>query len=266
MEPNPFISLVAFPNYSTGHILHWKIDPAFYRTEPYLFFVEVSGTIDFSELLACYSVGNSCYFIDKSNMKQDTGDSVFYRILLEVGDQKYISESTILDGPASTSRQFRIASEILRKEILRSAKFTGAECYLLKLRTFGIQASDESIDPVTGLALTATSPNYGQQKTNGYYKPLPIYISIENRQTVRQLNPDGTGVLEATQILSRVPGFPGVETNDIIVDSASNLRYLVKDRQATIFPGTGLITSQTLKLSLLPVTDPVYTISINQNE
>lgn len=264
MEPNPFTSINVQPGYAKGHLLYWSIDPAFYRPAVYSFSVQASGTVDFSELLFDVSVGNSFFFLDKSNLIQNQQTNLFYRVILIVGAEKFVSATVIpIDINANyTRRQYRIASEVARKEVLRAEKFTGGDYYLLKLRTYGEDATDSSIDPVTGLALTSTSPNFGSAKRGGYYNPIKFYMTLEDGECTRKLNPDGAGILESLQLTMRVPSFPIIDTNDVVVDLTADSRYLVKDRQNTPFPGTSLNVIQTIRLSLIPPTDAIYNIDI----
>jgi len=264
MEPNPFTTIAVHPNFSKGHLVHWSIDPAFYRNAPYSFSIQASGTLDFSELLFDINVGNTFFYIDKANIVQNQQVNFFYRVVLTVGNESFISNTCALIDQLSnySRRQYTIAAEIARKEMLRASKFTGGLYYLLKLRTYGDDASDNSVDPITGLALTSTSPNFGSSKKGGYYDPIKFYMTLEDGECTRKLNPDGAGILESTQLNMRVAGFPIIDTNDVVVDLTSDSRYLVKDRQNTPYPGTSLNVIQSLKISLIPPTDAIYTIDI----
>lgn len=264
MEHNPFISITVTPGYSDGHLIQWRIDPTFYSTGTYDFYVETSGAIDFSEVLNSYPVGDTFCFIDKSNIKQNIQTNYFYRIKLIVDGNIWYSATSAVSKPGYTANQYRIATEIARKEVLRSSKYTGGEFYLLKLKSYGQEGTDETIDPVTGLAMTSGKPNYGISKVNGFYAPIKLSLSIDDVSDIRKLAPDGSGVIENTQLSARVAGFPIIDTNDIVVDLTQDQRWLVKDRQNTPFPGTILNIVQLLKLNLIPPTDPIYSIKIDE--
>ena len=45
MEHNPFISITVTPGYSDGHLIQWRIDPTFYSTGTYDFYVEIKFRI-----------------------------------------------------------------------------------------------------------------------------------------------------------------------------------------------------------------------------
>lgn len=263
MEPNPFTKIEVTPGFGNGHHIQWSIDPTFIRSEVYNFFVEISGTLRFDELLDEIAVGNSFFYVDKSNRKQNIQDNYFYRIRLEVGNEVFLSNVSTVAGISYTRRQYVIAAEIARKEVLRASKYTGGPYYLLKLRTYGTNITDDSVDPISGVALTTTSPSYGNSKLNGYYNAVKMYMSIDDSEDTRKLNPDGSGVIENQMLTTRVAGFPIIDTNDVLVDLEADARYMVRDRQNYIFPGTSLNVVQNLKINLLPPTDPIYTININ---
>lgn len=262
MEPNPFIQAKAHPSYSKGHHLQWKIDPAFYAPEPYNFTVELSETPSFNEILESIEVGNNFHYVDKSNTRRSLTINLFYRIKLNADGQIYYSQVFSSDSIDYDRRQYKLASEIARKEALRLSKFVGGAASLLKFRTYGKDAADNTVDPITGLALTATGPNYGNVKSGGYYDPVWIYFVIEGGEDHRRLAPDGTGVLEGTTADARALGFPLIETNDIIIEKEQDRCWIVKERQPVLFPGTSLIVAQTLKLSLIQPTDPVYSLDV----
>jgi hypothetical protein len=263
MSDSPFQYAKVFPSYGKGHHLQWKLDPASNPVEPHNFVVETSGDIQFSELLASADVGNLFFYVDKSNIRQSLENNYYYRIKLVDGEGKsYYSKVFSPDAADYDRRQYVLAAEVARKEMLRIYKYVGGEAWLLKLKTYGKDATDNSIDPVTGLAMTATGPNYGFTKPGGFYKPVVMHFGFDQSDDIKKLSPDGAGVIEMVQAIARTIGYPLIDTNDILVEKEQDRCWIVKDRQATLFPGTSLIVCQTLKISLLPNTDPIYSIDV----
>jgi len=86
--------------------------------------------------------------------------------------------------------------------------------------------------------------------------------SFEDNKISRTQDQSGLGVTETEQCSLRMVGFPSVNTQDIIVDGSR--RYLLKDVQPVIFPGTSMLTIQTIQAQALAITDPVFQLETPQ--
>lgn len=265
MSPNPFIKIFLRPQFGVGHSLQWEIDPLFSDPEPHNFVIEASGAMDFSELLREIQVGNVFFGTDPIR-QQNTETAIYYRVRLETPEGKYYSKGINPNYTPSTRHQFSIAAEIVRKEHLRMSKYTGAPIVILKRKIYGKQVTDDTVDPITGLPITDSSPHQGNMFVSGYYAPVKSFMSIESGNDVFAMDPGGTGAIANTRLEVRMLGFPYVNYNDIIIDFDADLRYIVKDRDEVNFPGTSIVLLQTLQLSLIPPSDPVYSININSDE
>lgn len=259
MSYNPFEDIHLKLQYNKGHIVYWAIDPLFPDENPHEFTLQVSGTVDFSELLREIPVGNKFFAEDLPNAQQNFSALLYYRVKLSTPKGEYFSDSVSSYLTPSSRRQYRLANEIVRKELLRMTKFSGIPSYVLKRKTYGVPSKDYSkVDPITGAALTSEKNNYGNHFDTGYYDPVSTMFSQEDGHDTFKLDPAGTGTVNRSDMSVRMVGFPLVHYNDILIDIDQDYRYLIKDRQEITFPGTSIVMIQLLQVSLLPTTDPIY--------
>jgi YHS domain-containing protein len=261
MSYNPFIYAKLFPNFSEGHVIQWSLDPAFNEELPYTIIVEVSGTPIFDEIQYILPVEDNTFITyDKSNFKQNLASDTYYRVKLTTGNNNIYYSPTILFGIDQYSRrEYRLALEITRKEMLRMRKFTGSPGQLLKRKVFGVvNKKVNEIDPISGIALTDNTEDFGTSIEGGYYSPIGIYFSTE--ETKQERNLTELGVNEIYTQSFRTIGYPTIDTYDIIVDSQNDQRWLVKDKQNYVFPSTEIVVVQTLRTQLIANTDHTYII------
>lgn len=264
MPYNPFIKILLSPNFALGHVVEWMIDPVFMEAEPYTYEVEVSGSPKFDEIAYTFPSTTDFMAIDTTNSKQAVSVDTYYRIKLTTSDRNtYYSNTLLFGSDLEDRRRYHMASEIVRKELLRMRKFTGVEGYLLKQKPFG-KVRKDSVDPISGVPVVDTTVDFGTGIDGGYFAPLKIMISYEDYQSSRVLNQEGLGTSDTVDISFRTLGFPLVESRDIIVDTRADQRFIVKRSAPVIFPGTSLILTQKLDTSLLPYSDNIYKIVINK--
>lgn len=263
MAYNPIQNFYVNPGYAKGHFIQWKLDPVFSESLPYNYTVEVSGTPNFSELYYTLPVGDSFFAVDTTRTVQSFVDDHYYRVKLTTGDKRtYYSKHILLGGSMATRRQWKMAAEITRKEILRMSRFTGSTSWLLKRKNFGL-TTKATVDPVTGAAMADNVSDFGVGLSGGYYDPLYILMTYEDVQQDRHQDPRGLGVIETRTVDIRMIGYPAVEIHDVIADSDDDKRYIVTAQNPTFFPSTDIIVIQQLKASLIPNTDPIYDIDLN---
>lgn len=263
MANNPFLDIHLKPQFAEGHIIEWAIDPLFDDPAPSNFILQVSGTIDFSEILREIPVGNSFFARDLPNSQQSFSGILNYRVKLVTPKGVYYSAAISSYFTPLSRRQYSIANEIVRKEVLRMRKFTGIPGMALKRKTYGNTIKNPlKYDPITGVALTSEKSNFGNHLDTGYYDPIPTMFSGEEGHDTLKLDPSGAGTLNRSDMSVRMPGFPLLHYNDILIDVDQDFRYIVKDRQEVTYPGTSTVTSQLLQVTLLPTSDPIYSIKL----
>jgi len=262
MQYNPFRNIYFFPNFKTGHVIQWTVDPLLKEPLPYVFTLEASGTPDF-KVIEYSIVGGDVYTItDNTNFKQSLASDLFYRVKLTTrAPSVYYSRTVSFGAGVNSRRKYRLASEITRKELLLSRKFTGIQGWVLKRKAFGAVAMD-SVDEISGVPIVDNTSNFGTEFEGGYYDPLAIMFSIEEYQQTRKQSEDGNGVIEQDLYKIRMAGFPVLDTFDVLVDDTGGRCFVIKDQQQDFFPGTDITVSQTLQTQLVAITDPIYQIVI----
>lgn len=263
----PFTYIKLIPSYGFGHKLYWNLDSTFVTSSEDEYYLLTAYTPDFSVVEEERYIGRNVFTAtDDSKEKQTFRKVIYYRIkLVSQNGNTYISNTLAFTDDKYSRREYVMAREILRKEILRAAKFTGSQMFLLKRRILGIeQKFNEApdIDPITGIRLSLQSTSEGTRYEYGYFNPIPIVLSYEDMETERNKSRDGFGVLELAYQNFRAPGYPAIETFDIIVDAANDMRFMVKKQKDYTFPSTDLPIVQELQTQLIPNTDPIYKLKV----
>jgi hypothetical protein len=262
MSAKPFTKITVTPNYAIGHLIQWKVDPTFMEAEPYNFVVEVSGTPNFSDIAYELPAGDSFFVVEDNNFKQAIYVDLYYRVKLTTADRNtYYSQIIAFGSFIETRRNYKLASEIVRKELLRHRKYCGSTSYLLKRKAFG-EVRKDAVDPISGVPITDNTSDFGTGLDGGYYKAVKVLASYESNKQTRLLNDGGLGTTETFEVLFRMVGYPNVESQDVIIDADSSNRFLVKQVDSVYFPGTSIVVVQKLQASMIPTTDPIYQIEV----
>lgn len=263
-----FKKIFMIPDFVRGHFIQWELDTFFNGVRPYNFILQVSQTLDFSELAYEIEVGDTFFAIDNSNYKQAWSMNYNYRVVLVTGDgSKYWSQPIIFGHSDASYRKYAMASEIIRKELLL-CRYAGRQAWLLKRKSYGTVSPTTSVylDPVSGVSIAdERNVDYGVGLDGGYFSPVACVYTIDRAASDKQLDPSGLGVKETLDLLVRVPGYPSIDTRDIICTNLDGWRYNVIARDTVFFPGTGIPISQKVSLRLIPQTDTVYNIEVPAN-
>ena len=261
MQDNPFYSLKVLPNYSTGTVISWELDPTFKDDAPFTFTLQATETPDFSQLIFEKSVGDSFFAIDDTNLRQAFIPSYIYRVKLVTGSGKtFYSESlNYFAMEREEKHKYLMAREIVRREFVR-LRYVGYDGFILKRKNYG-EIAKGSVSKISGIVLTEGGSSKGTSFSGGFHKPLRIIYSYEGGTSVMALNPSGMGVDDETLVKVRMLGFPLVMEQDVIIDREDD-RYVITKVDPTTFPGTGIIVVQEIEAKLLSPTDPIYDIEV----
>jgi hypothetical protein len=263
-----FSKMFMVPDFVRGHFIQWELDPFFNGVRPYAFTLQVSQTMDFSEIAYELPAGDSFFAVDRSGYKQSWSMNYNYRVLLTTADGEVYYSPPVLFGHTNTSqRKFSMASEIIRKELLL-CRFAGHQAWLLKRKTYGTQSARTLVylDPVSGVPISdESSADYGVGLDAGYFSPVACAYTIDRSTSDKQTDPAGLGVKETTDMMVRVPGYPLIDCRDILCTNLDGWRYNVMAKDTVFFPGTGIPISQKVTLRLIPQTDTIYNIEIPVN-
>lgn len=263
-----FSKIFMIPDFVRGHFIQWELDTFFNGERPYNFVLQISQTQDFSEIAYEIEVGDSFFAIDNSNYKQSWSMNYNYRVVLIAGDgNRYYSPSLIFGQTTTSHRKYSMAGEIIRKELLL-CRYAGHQAWLLKRKTYGTVSAKTAVylDPVSGVPIAdERDVDYGVGLDEGFFKPVACAYTIDRAHIDKQLDPAGLGVKETTDMIVRMPGYPAIDSRDILCPNVDGWRYNVLAKDTVYFPGTGIPISQKVTLRLIPQTDTVYNIKIPAN-
>jgi len=262
-----FKKINVIPDWVNGHFIQWEIDPFFNGVRPYNFSLEISESINFSEIAASkQNLGEVYFAVDDFKIRQSWSPYYAYRITLQTADNRtYRSAPTLFSATRQEHRKYAMAAEIIRKEII-VCRYAGNEAWLLKRKIYGSKAKTtvrQNIDLVSGVPISdIADEDYGVGIDEGFYPPVPCAYYIESSQQDKQLDPQGVGVKETITSIIRLPGYPIIEVRDVICSSKDGTRFSIQSKGAKQFPGTNITLTQKASMNLIPSTDTIYSIPI----
>lgn len=256
MGVKPFSDVNITPNYAKGFAFLWSLHPGFSESAPFEFTVEEAETnegpwVPISPLLADTYVW---YEDDARIAPKDP--SLYFRIRLECGGAVHYSHVVTPYGDMSR-REFLIARDIMRQEILQQRKLTGTECVVWRKSVFG-PACTKCTDFVTGEPVTGSCEYcFGTGRNPGYHGPYPIWVTFSVAQRDKGMQNDQTGVNEPYAHNGRVVGTIRLNNDDVIVDTNSDKRYFV-DVVNNVIELRRYPLVQSVTLNQIAVTHVVY--------
>lgn len=213
-----------------GTRVEWEMARQFFAPGPYAFQLQVAPT-SASTANDWENVGvpvDSFYAIDDAKRVYGKTLEHHYRVQLTCPDGVFYSE------PASAlthipNREWRLIRSILRREYLRSRKYTGTEVALAKARRFGPRCT-ECVDPQTDEIIRPTCNDcFGTGFLNGYYPwQTDIWIDMpleDSREEMDQLQVAGT--IKPIVTNARWAGFPLLNSRDVVAERRSGRRHYV---------------------------------------
>lgn len=252
-----------------GTHVFWQFDEQFDDPLPHTFQLEGAAeyapdTADTFETIGLPST-NSYYLIDpgaETRRSLGPGISYSYRVRMTTPRGEYVSYS--ISSPDSTSfRNWRIASDIVRRERLRFSRFTGVQGWLFKRRRTGATCP-RCFDPFTRQATDPRCPTCrGTGKEGGYFAPIQSYIDIEvgvNSESTDPTSPSGM-IIDQLAHNCRFMADPYPNDQDVFVAKDSDQRYVLRDiADAAIVTGYPVVC--TGKALAAPLSDPIYDLEV----
>lgn len=259
-----FSSITIVPDFYRGHFIQWQLDPFFNAPRPYSFTLQCSQTLEFSELIFEKELGDTFYAVDTSRQKQAWASNYAYRVILTAANNdKYYSHAAWFGNNFISLRKYAAAAEIVRKEQL-NCRYAGQRAWLLKRKSYGSNAKVRAnVDPVSGVAIAdVEEQDFGVGLDDGYFPPVAAAYVVEGSGEEKQLDPQGMGIKETRDMNVRMPGYPLVDTRDVIVTNLTGFRFSVVHKNASQFPGTNIAVFQKATLRLIPPTDTIYSMQV----
>jgi len=222
---NVFDRVDIAPSYDMGFVFSWRMNDDFVDSDPWTFVVQESETPKGPWKDISGKLVNTFFFSEKEPRVAPKDQTLYFRILLKTPAGKY--ESHVESPYCSLSRrEFLLAREIMRKEILMQEKMAGVLSLVWYKSIFGPPCT-KCGDFVLGDTVDSCCPHcFGTGKIPGYYGPFPAYVSyspMDRRKGMQR--PSGVDELYATP--GRVIGSLRLKKDDVVVDPVSNTRFFV---------------------------------------
>lgn len=213
------------PSYSGGFVFSWDILPDFADPSPWKFRIQESETQAGPWKDVCGPLENSFFYAEKHPRLAPKDQTLYFRIVLETPKGRYVShvESPYCSLPR---REFLLAREIMRKEILMQEKMSGVLSYIWYKSIFGPPCT-ECGDFVLEDTKDSHCPGcFGTGRMPGYYGPFPAYVSYSPMERNKGLQRPH-GVDELYTIQGTVIGSLRLKKDDVVVDPVSDSRFFV---------------------------------------
>lgn len=250
-----------------GTAVSWELKPSFLDPRPYSFTLQVGQSAnpdadDWADV--GLPVVDAFAAVDGEQRIWGMLNWTHYRVKLETLVGTYLSEPTGLLGTLN-HRDWRIASEVVRRENLRLSDKAGQLGVLLKRRVTGTQCTF-CLDPQTEESLRPDCPHcWGTGFYCGYFFPIAcVWAELSPRRQRIQL--DGGGARGTTGDVVRSARIANpwlVAAEDAWVNIATDERYYVHAVE-NVKETRGVPTIANVELRLAPATDILYTLPIPQ--
>lgn len=254
--------------YNTGGTkVEWGLHRLFADPEPHTFQLQgATGPVAGADW---QNVGlpaaNVFFLLDDEQRLYGMTDDWYYRVVLTTPVRAYTSKA-LSSQENLDFRDWRLASEMVRKERLRLHGYTGTDGLLLKRKRLGTRCP-ECTDPLTGEVNNSNCETcQGTGLTAGYFAAVPAYFELPPSQSDEQLdNLQAAGhVNNVVYPGVRVLGEPQLDVYDVLVDEKAGCRYVVRSvQEAALVRGYPVVT--TLTARRLPFGDRAYQVPLEGN-
>jgi hypothetical protein len=261
-----FARLRAWPLINGGTRVEWTLHPQFGDPEPHVFQLQFGRTgnplaDDWTDV--GLPVVNTYWAVDDEKRVFGTTQWTHYRVVVTTAQRTFASKPTPLFG-SLPKRQWRIAKEIERLELLRLRKEAGQEGYLLKRRLFGTPCT--CLDGQTEeVANPQCETCYGTGFVSGYYDPYPcFYAELGLSGTNNRLDGGqsrGT-VDDANRTWARMLNSPQIFSHDVWVDRDTDNRWEIHGI-SNIAEVNGVPVVVKAELRRLPYSHAIYGLEID---
>lgn len=253
------------PNISTvlglGHYIEWALHPKFKGFGDFIFFVEKSPAAS-GPWEVVSQVVNQLFAYDNTGEVGYRPDlNWYYRIRLKLvtpdnQEKWYLSDIVSSNAYWWEKRDYLLAKEIIRRELLKMERGSGNKGWLLKRKTFG-QLCPTCLDPATNEATDGSCPDcFGTSYLGGYYAPVPFWVEFGPEQIVRKIGE--MGMINQVISQARVVSFPVVDSNDAWMNSTSGQIYKFDTTIANVANVRNIPIIKSVQLSPVGKDDILY--------
>jgi len=257
---SPFSAFTIAPGYAGGFSYSWEVFGGFSDPSPWTFRVQRGPSSggpweDVSPVLVnvvSWRAPGGENLVGKS-------DVLYFRLRMDTPKGTYFSSARQPYGDLGR-RDFLLAREIIRRELLRARVLAGVECDVYIRSTFGPRCP-RCLDPVTGVVRDTHCPKcFGTGRFPAYYGPHRMMMSFSADAAHREARTnDGTReerVFEALAI-----GNPVLKMGDVVIDRAQDKRYVIASVSVTS-EVRRIPCLQNVSFSEAPLSDAAYRIGV----
>lgn len=251
--------------YNTGGTkVEWTLHRLFTDPEPHVFQLQgATGPVAGADWRDVGLPATNVFFlVDDEQRLYGASDDWYYRIKLTTPLRTYYSKA-LTSRESLCFRDWRLASDVVRKERLRLENLTGTDGVLLKRKRLGTRCT-ECTDPLTGEVNNSNCPTCnGTGLVDGYFAGVPAFVEIPVVPDDEQVdNLQAAGHVNNVVIPGcRVLGEPTVDVYDVFVDENAGCRYVVRSVQ-DVGLVRGYPVAATVTLRRLPFGDRAYAVPL----
>lgn len=262
-DPSPFKRLI-IDHYIRGQTrVQWVLDASFSDPLPHTFQLQFgrtpsNGSTDWQDVGA--PVVNGVFAIDDDQHLFGKRLLTHYRVKLTTPTRTYLSSPQPVYGELD-NRDWRLAREVVRKELLRH-RFASRSGTVLKRLRYG-QRCAKCRDLLTEeLQNTTCGECYGTGFIGGYHPPIRMQLFDVDPELIREDKDNRMrGTIRDVQVKARAIGCIQLNKYDVWVDDHSDQRWIIHDIQhASEIRGVPLVFIVTMRLA--PYSDPVYSVEV----
>lgn len=248
-----------------GTKVEWQLHRLFTDPLPHSFQLQGSyGGVEGSEWEDIgLPVSNAFYAVDDEQRVYGKNQDWLYRVVLTTPLKQYTS-AAVSPKENLNFRDWRLSTDLVRKERLRLNDLVGVEGFLLKRKRYGRKCT-RCVERLTDEVTDSDCPECnGTGIVEGYYAAIPeVFIEIPPVDTEEQMDQlQVAGTTESAVVQGcRALGDPGLDVYDVFVVKGSDLRYVVRDVN-DLATHRGYTIASTATMRQLPFTDRAYKIPL----
>lgn len=195
-------------------------------------------------------------FIHREPLSTRRLQELYYRVIIQTDGKRW-------DSPSVSAQQllrpheFAAVRQILAHELHSMRVADGLEVLLLKPLTFGEPADSYDVETQQSLAANQDASGFGQRYRHGYFPPVATHMQFTGQTDKSDESADGKGAYELSMIQARGFCFPRPARGDLVINRASNDRFVVGAVKPHRFRGIVPVTCD-IRLDVLPRGDIAY--------
>lgn len=248
-----------------GAKVEWQLHRLFTDPQPHSF--QLQGAYGGVEGSDWEDVGlpvlNSFFAVDDEQRVYGKNQDWHYRVVLTTPTREYTSPA-VTPKENLNFRDWRLSTDMIRKERIRLDDFVGTRGLLLKRKRYGARCT-RCVEKLSGEVTDSDCPVCnGTGILVGYYAAIPdVYVEIPPISVDEQMDSlQMAGTTERIAVQGcRALGDPGLDTYDVFVAHGSDLRYVVRAVN-DVAAHRGYTIATTATMQQLPFTDRAYKIPL----